>query len=73
MLILAGVVGLYGQRQPVFRRPIILPPEIVAATITVTGIGGTSAILSVSDLSKLPQQTVKVTDHGTRPCLKASC
>jgi hypothetical protein len=37
----------------------------VPATLTVQGIGGTSATLSVSDLSKLPQQTVKVTDHGT--------
>jgi uridine phosphorylase len=37
----------------------------VPATITVTGIGGTSATLSVSDLSKLPQQTVKATDDGT--------
>jgi hypothetical protein len=37
----------------------------IPATFTVQGIGGTSATLSVSDLSKLPQQTVKVTDHGT--------
>jgi hypothetical protein len=37
----------------------------VPAMLTVQGIGGTSATLSVSDLSKLPQQTVKVTDHGT--------
>jgi hypothetical protein len=37
----------------------------VPATLVVQGIGGTSATLSVSDLSKLPQQTVKVTDHGT--------
>ena len=35
------------------------------ATLVVQGIGGTSATLSVSDSSKLPQQTVKVTDHGT--------
>jgi hypothetical protein len=37
----------------------------VPALLAVQGIGGTSAALSVSDLSKLPQQTVKVTDHGT--------
>jgi hypothetical protein len=37
----------------------------IPATLVVQGIGGTSATLSVSDLSKLPQQTVKVTDHGT--------
>jgi len=35
------------------------------ATIKVTGIGGKSITLSVADLSKLPQQTVKATDHGT--------
>ena len=34
----------------------------VPATLAVQGIGGTSATLSISDLSKLPQQTVKVTD-----------
>jgi hypothetical protein len=33
--------------------------------LAVQGIGSTSATLSISDLSKLPQQTVKVTDHGT--------
>jgi hypothetical protein len=37
----------------------------IPATLAVQGIGDTSATLSVSDLSKLPQQTVKVTDHGT--------
>ena len=35
------------------------------ATITVTGIDGKSVSLSLSDLSKLPQQTFKITDHGT--------
>jgi DMSO/TMAO reductase YedYZ molybdopterin-dependent catalytic subunit len=35
------------------------------ATLVVHGVGGTSATLSVADLAKLPQQTVKVTDHGT--------
>jgi len=37
----------------------------VPATLVVQGIGGTSATLSVLDLSKLPQRTVQVTDHGT--------
>ena len=37
----------------------------VPATLVVHGVGGTSATLSVADLSKMPQQTVKVTDHGT--------
>ncbi len=36
----------------------------IPATLVVDGIGGTSVTLSVSDLSKLPQQSVKVTDHG---------
>lgn len=35
------------------------------AKLVVEGIGGTSATLSASDLSKLPQRTVKATDHGT--------
>ena len=34
-------------------------------TLLVQGVGGTSATLSASDLAKLPQQTVKVADHGT--------
>jgi hypothetical protein len=33
-------------------------------TVFVRGIGGTSSALSVADLVKLPQQTVKTTDHG---------
>jgi hypothetical protein len=37
----------------------------VPATLVVHGVGATSATLSVADLAKLPQQTVKVTDHGT--------
>jgi len=34
------------------------------ASLLVEGVGGTSATLSLSDLAKLPQQTVKVADHG---------
>jgi len=34
------------------------------ATLVVQGIGGTSATLFISDLSQLPQQTVKASDHG---------
>jgi hypothetical protein len=52
LVFLAAMIGLYAQ-------------EGGRATITVTGIGGKSVALSVVDLSKLPQQTVKVTDHGT--------
>ena len=37
----------------------------VPAALVVQGIGRTSATLSVSDLAKLPQQTVKAADHGT--------
>ena len=37
----------------------------VPATLVVHGVGGSSATLSVSDLAKMPQQAVKVTDHGT--------
>jgi hypothetical protein len=35
------------------------------ANIVVTGIGGKSVALSIFDLSKLPQHSVKVTSHGT--------
>jgi len=59
---LAAVVGLHGQgvRLP---RPLNTP-EIIEPTITVTGIGGKGITLAAWDLSKLPQQTVKTTDHG---------
>ena len=33
--------------------------------LVVQGIGGKSVTLSVADLSNLPQQIVKATDHGT--------
>ena len=64
---LAVLLGLRGQG---IRQPKPFPPDIVPATITVTGIGDTSATLSASDLSKLPQQTVKATDHGTPATLE---
>jgi hypothetical protein len=57
-----AVLGLHGQG---IRQPDHLPPDIGPATITVTGISGKSVSLSVSELSKLPQKTVKTTDHGT--------
>jgi hypothetical protein len=59
---LAVVLGLRGQG---IRQPDHLPPDIGPATITVTGIGGKSVTLSVSELSNLPHRTVKATDHGT--------
>ena len=34
-------------------------------TLAVHGIGGSSATLSLAGLSKLPQHTVKTTDHAT--------
>ncbi|MGA2198010.1 MAG: molybdopterin-dependent oxidoreductase [Bryobacteraceae bacterium] len=37
----------------------------VPATLVVQGVDGKSVTLSASDLSKLPQQTVKTTDHET--------
>jgi hypothetical protein len=36
----------------------------IEAPLMVQGIGGTSAMLSPTDIWKLPQQTVKTTDHG---------
>ena len=59
VLSLAAVLGLHGQGRREF------PPTLVPATITVMGINGTTATFSFSDLSKLPQKTVKTTDHGT--------
>jgi DMSO/TMAO reductase YedYZ molybdopterin-dependent catalytic subunit len=37
---------------------------VVSPALWVVGVGGTSAWLSVAGLAKLPQQTVKTTDHG---------
>jgi hypothetical protein len=37
----------------------------VPPTLTIHGISATSATLSASDIAKLPQQTIKTTDHGT--------
>jgi hypothetical protein len=34
-------------------------------SLFVQGIGGRRVVLSSSDLSKLPQKTIKTTDHGT--------
>jgi hypothetical protein len=62
LMSLAVVLGLHGQG---IRQPKPFPPDIGPATITVTGIGGKSVTLSVSELSNLPHQTVKATDHGT--------
>ncbi len=36
----------------------------VPATLVVQGVDGKSVTLSASDLSKLPQQTVRIIDHG---------
>lgn len=62
VMILTAVAGLHGQE---VRRATPFPPDIVAATITVTGIDGKSAALSLTELAKLPQQTFKATSHGT--------
>lgn len=37
----------------------------VSPALRLVGIGGANTWLSVADLAKLPQQTVKTTDHGT--------
>jgi DMSO/TMAO reductase YedYZ molybdopterin-dependent catalytic subunit len=41
------------------------PPDIAPATITVTGLNGNAIEISMADIVKLPQHTVKTTDHGT--------
>ena len=56
-----AAIGLRGQQ-------MAHPPhlaEIVPATLTVSGVTGKTVILTEGDISKLPQQTVKATDHGT--------
>lgn len=47
-------------------REMVLPPDIVPAMFTVTGIDGMSVNLTAWDLSNLPQQTVKFIDHGAQ-------
>jgi carboxypeptidase family protein/molybdopterin-dependent oxidoreductase-like protein protein len=42
-----------------------IDPTEFSARLTIHGIGGTSATLSVADLSMMPQRTVKAKDHGT--------
>src|SRR5438552_1264173 len=56
---------IQGLHEQGIRQPGHFPPDIGPATITVTGIGGKSVTLSVSELSNLPHRTVKATDHGT--------
>ena len=41
------------------------PPDIGPATITVTGVNGNPIEISMADIVKLPQHTVKTADHGT--------
>jgi len=69
VLLLAAVVGLHAQGIPTLpgqgKREPIFPPEIVPPAFAVTGIEGTTVSVTAWDLSKLPQKTVKVTDHGT--------
>lgn len=43
----------------------VFPPEISPPVITVTGIDGKATSVTLADLSNLPQQTLRVTEHGT--------
>ncbi len=61
-ILLAALGALHGQEPA---RQHYFPPDIGPATITITGIGGKTAEVTAGDLFKLPQQTVKTTDHGT--------
>jgi len=53
--------GLHGQKAP---RPDF-PADLAAPAVTVTGVDGKSIMVSLADLSKLPQHSVTATDHGT--------
>jgi hypothetical protein len=44
---------------------VCVVPCQVQPSLTIQGVGGKSIALSGTDLSKLPQQTIKATDHGT--------
>jgi len=35
------------------------------ATLTVQGLGSTSATISAADFARMPQETIRTTDHGT--------
>ncbi len=58
VIVITAAVGLQGQA---VRQLKPLPPDLAEASITVTGVGDKSVMLSLSDLSKLPQHTVKTT------------
>jgi len=64
-LLAVVAMGLHAQG---IRMPREFPPDIAAASVTVTGLSGamvTSAVtLTAADLGMLPQHTVKTTDHG---------
>ena len=47
------------------RQPKLAIAELGPATIQVTGLSGSTAMLTAGDLYRMAQQTVKTTDHGT--------
>jgi hypothetical protein len=59
-ILLTAALAIRGQR---YLSPRVA--EIVPATLTVSGLNGKTVALSEGDLSRLPQQSVKATDHGT--------
>jgi hypothetical protein len=66
VMILAAIGALDGQvLQTPGSRQFKLPPDIVPASFAVTGIEGETVSVTAWDLSKLPQQTVTIPDHGT--------
>jgi hypothetical protein len=62
LIALMAASMMFGQG---IRRPEALPAEIGPATITVTGISGSTATLTAGDLYQMPQQAVETIDHGT--------
>ena len=63
-IILAATSIVLGQDAPrKLRRESIA--EVIAPTVGVRGLAGTTATLTAVDLSKLPPKTVKTLDHGT--------
>jgi hypothetical protein len=63
---LFAATALPAQQQPRgFARPPAFPPDIVPPVLKVAGIGGKTVPFVEVTLAKLPQQTVKTSDHGT--------
>ena len=51
---------------PAFGLFLFMATSPAQPVLTVEGLNGTSVVISADDLAKLPQQTIKTSDHGNR-------